>query len=84
MEENLLDYILFFAIENNIKCNNNYCFDLTVLHNYRKEIVELIKNDLDKALKNRSKEVKDRLNDFIRSNLSLTKEEELNQLKNIQ
>lgn len=84
MEENLLDYILFFAIENNIKCNNNYCFDLTTLHNYRKEIVELIKNDLDKVLKNKPKEVKDRLNDFIKSNLSLTKEEELNQLKNIQ
>lgn len=76
MKDNYFNYIVFFAFENLIKCENRYEVSIENLLNYRKEIVKRVKKNIDFLTKHRTREVRENLENFISVNESMNREDE--------
>ena len=76
MKGNYFYYIVFFAFENLVKCENRYELDIDNLFEYRREIVKRVKENLDFLTRHRSEAVRKKLERFISVNESMSLEYE--------
>lgn len=76
MNNNFFDYIVYFAFENSIKCNDRYTNSLRKIHDYRVKITDLIKDNMDSIIKYQSEAVISILEDFVISNEEMSEDDE--------